>query len=113
MLPTLPTPNRPATNCCVKYLSLAAALMCLSGCTTFTEIKVTDLQGDPISTWVAEGRVKKMNGGYAIKAIERITPPPYPTTNRYPLGRAAMVVGPNITLQEIEKPEWVSEMEVK
>lgn len=87
--------------------------MCLSGCATFTEIKVTDLQGEPISTWIAEGRVKKLNSGYAIKAIERTTPPPYPTNTRYPQGRAAMVVGPNITLQEIEKPEWVSEMEVQ
>ncbi len=112
MLPTLPPPKRPATNLAVKYLSLAA-LLCLSGCATFTEIKVTDLQGDPISTWVAEGPIKKANGGYAIKAIERSTPPPYPTHSRYPNGRAAMVVGPNISLQEIEKPEWVSAMEVR
>ncbi len=113
MLPTLPTLNRPATNRSVKYLSLAAALLCLSGCATFTQITVTDLHGDPISTWLAEGKVRKGGGGYIIKALERTTPPPYPTTNRYPNGRIATVVGPNIVLQEVEKPAWVDEMEIK
>jgi hypothetical protein len=107
----LPIQKQPATFCDVKYLSLLAAFA-LTGCQTFTHISVTDLQGDPISDWIAEGRVKKVPEGYLIKAVERRTPEPYATLNRYPNGRAATVVGPNITLQEIEKPEWIKEMEV-
>jgi hypothetical protein len=112
MYPTLPTTNHPANFRAVKYLSLVAMLF-LSGCETFTHIAVTDLQGEPISDWIAEGRVRKSDNGYLIKAVERRTPPPYPTLNRYPNGRAATVIGPNITLEEIDKPDWLSEMEVK
>lgn len=110
MLPTLPKSNPPASFRAVKYLSLLALLF-LSGCETFTHIAVTDLSGAPISDWVAEGRVKKVEEGYLIKAVERTTPGPYPTRNRYPNGRVATVVGPNIILQEIEKPEWIAELE--
>jgi hypothetical protein len=112
MQQTLPTTHRPASLRPVKYLSLVALLF-LSGCETFTHIAVTDLQGAPISEWIAEGRVKKSQGGYIIKAVERRTPPPYPTLNRYPNGRIATVVGPNIVLQEIDKPDWLSDMEVR
>jgi len=111
MLPALPIQNHPATFRAVKYLSLLATLA-LTGCQTFTHISVTDLQGDPISDWVAEGRVRKVPEGYLIKAVERRTPPPYATENRYPNGRVATVVGPNITLQEIEKPDWIKDLEV-
>ncbi len=112
MLPTLPRIQRPATVRSVKYLSLLA-LTFLGGCHTFTQLSVTDLSGDPISTWVAEGRVRKVPEGYLIKAVERNTPTPYATNNRYPNGRAATVIGPNIILQEIDKPAWLVELDGK
>jgi hypothetical protein len=112
MLPTLPRFKRAATLRPVKYLSLLA-LTFLTGCQTYTHLAVTDLQGQPISDWVAEGRVHKVPEGYLIKAIERKTPAPDAICNRYPNGRAATVVGPNIILQEIEKPEWLSDMEIQ
>jgi hypothetical protein len=112
MLPALPIRKHPATFRAVKYLSLLA-MLALTGCQTFTHISVTDLQGDPISDWIAEGRVRKVEEGYLIKAVERRTPPPFPTLNRYPNGRAATVVGPNITFQEIDKPDWIADLEVR
>jgi hypothetical protein len=110
MLPTLPRSNRPATVRPVKYFLLLAVSF-LAGCQTYTKISVSDLSGAPISDWVAEGKVKKVPEGFIVKAVERNTPPPFPTHNRYPNGRVATVVGPNIILQEIDKPDWLVELD--
>lgn len=112
MLPTLPRFVPPASVRAVKYFLLLAVSF-LAGCQTYTKISVSDLAGAPISDWVAEGKVKKVPEGYIIKAVERDTPPPYPTHNRYPNGRVATVVGPNIILQEIDKPDWLVELDGK
>gem|GEM_PF-1139445 len=77
----------------------------------YTMITVTDARGDLISTWVAEGRVRKMENMYFIKAVERHLPPPEEFSMRYANGRTANVVGPNIVLQEVPKPEWLAELD--
>ena len=79
----------------------------------YTKISVTDPSGDLISEWIAEGPVKKADQGYTIHAVERRTPGPYPTDSQYPNGRMSSVVGPNIVLKDIEKPDWLKKLDEK
>jgi hypothetical protein len=110
-----------ATVCAVKY-ALLLAFLSLAGCETtkqdnelfpkkYTKFTVTDPSGDLISEWIAEGRFKKSDQGYEIRAIERRSGPPYPVTTEFPNGRHSSVVGPNIILQEVEKPEWLKKLD--
>lgn len=102
----------------MKYL-LLLCLPLLAGCETtkhtgeieYTKLTATDLNGDLIAEWIAEGKTTKNQYGYEINAIERRSAPPYPTTNRYPNGRKATVVGPNIILETVEKPAWLHELD--
>ena len=77
----------------------------------YTQLTVTDPRGDVISEWIAEGHVKKFDQGYTIKAVERHTAPPSPTTSQYPNGRISSVVGPNIILEDVEKPDWLKKLD--
>ena len=113
-----------ATVRAVKYLLLLAFAL-LAGCETtrtkdsdadkdgrkYTKLTVTDLTGDIVSEWIAEGRVKKADQGYTIKAVERHTAPPDPTTSHYPNGRISTVAGQNIILEDVEKPEWLKKLD--
>ena len=102
----------------MKYLLLLAFAL-LAGCETplpmnkthYTRLTVTDPSGDPVAEWVAEGRVKKTDQGYDIQAVERKSGPPYPISTHYPNRRAATVVGPNIVLEDIEKPDWLGKLD--
>jgi hypothetical protein len=102
----------------VKYLLLLSVIF-LAGCETtkptgeieYTRLMVTDVNGDFISEWIAEGKTTKGEWGYEINAVERRTAPPHPTTNRYPNGRKATVVGPNIILETVEKPSWLRRLD--
>jgi len=109
----------------VKYLLLLAFAF-LAGCETtrtrknsdadnddrkYTKLTVTDLSGDVVSEWIAEGRVKKSDQGYTIKAVERRTAPPDRTESKYPNGRLSTVVGQNIILEDVEKPEWLKKLD--
>ncbi len=77
----------------------------------YTKVTVTDPRGELISEWIAEGRVKKFDQGYTIKAVERHTAPPSPTTAQYPNGRISSVVGPYIILEDVEKPDWLKRLD--
>ena len=110
-----------ATVRAVKYV-LILAFAFLAGCETtkpdkdsspkkYTKFTVTDPSGDLIAEWIAEGHFKKSDQGYEIHAVERHSAPPYPVTNQYPNGRHATVVGPNIVLETIEKPEWLRKLD--
>ena len=113
-----------ATVRAVKYLLLLAFAL-LTGCETtrtkkdsdandarkYTKLTVTDLSGDVISEWIAEGRVKKADQGYTIKAVERRTAPPDRTESKYPNGRISTVAGQNIILEDVEKPEWLKKLD--
>jgi hypothetical protein len=102
----------------VKYLFLLAFAL-LAGCETtrptdqpkYTMLSVTDAEGDLIAEWVAEGKVKKTEIGYDIHAVERRSGPPHPLKIQYPNGRDTTVVGPNIILKEIDKPEWLRKLD--
>ena len=113
-----------ATVRAVKYLLLLAFAL-LTGCETtrtkkdsdaddarkYTKLTVTDLTGDIVSEWIAEGRVKKADQGYTIKAVERRTAPPDRTESKYPNGRISTVAGQNIILEDVEKPEWLKKLD--
>ncbi len=105
----------------MKY-ALLLAFIFLAGCETtksdkgsvprkYTKFTVTDATGDLISEWIAEGRFKKSEQGYDIRAVERHSAPPYPVSNQYPNGRRVTVVGPNIVLEEVEKPDWLKKLD--
>lgn len=105
----------------MKY-ALLLAFIFLAGCETtkpdkdsgprkYTKFTVTDPTGDMISEWIAEGNFKKSATGYEIRAVERRTAPPDPTTNQYPNGRQASVAGPNIVLQDVAKPAWLKKLD--
>ena len=120
-------PRAAATVHAVKYFLLLAFAL-LASCENtrtrkepdadgdsrkYTKLSVTDPSGDLISEWIAEGSVKKSDQGYTIKAVERRTPGPYPTDSQYPNGRVSTVVGPNIVLEDIEKPDWLKKLDEK
>jgi hypothetical protein len=105
----------------VKYALLLAFLF-LAGCETtksdkdanrgkYTKFTVTDASGDIMSEWIAEGRFKRSDQGYEITAVERHSAPPYPVISQYPNGRHATVVGPNIVLERVEKPDWLKKLD--
>ena len=102
----------------MKYFLLLAFSL-LAGCETYspdgktkyTRLSVTDPSGEPISEWIAEGRVKKTDQGYDIQAVERKSAPPFPVTSHYPNRRPATVVGTHIVLEEIEKPDWLKNLD--
>jgi hypothetical protein len=107
----------------VKYAPLLAIAL-LAGCENtsfrkessqnkYTKITVSDPSGDVISEWIAEGPVKKADQGYTIHAVERRTPGPYATDSQYPNGRTSTVVGPNIVLEDVEKPDWLKKLDQK
>ncbi len=104
--------NRPASFHTVKFLPLLA-LAFLTGCQTYTKLSVTDHQGDRIADWIAEGSVKKVDQGYAIKAVERHSGPPNEVVNKYPNGWRTTVVGPNIVRQSVDKPAWLFDLDAK
>ena len=120
-------PRAAATVHAVKYFLLLAFAL-LAACENtrtrkepdadgdsrkYTKLSVTDPSGDLISEWIAEGSVKKSDQGYTIKAVERRTPGPYPTDSQYPNGRVSTVVGPNIVLEDIKKPDWLKKLDEK
>ena len=102
--------NHPASFRAVKFLPLLAFVF-LTGCQTYTKLTVSDYHGDRVADWIAEGSVKKVEQGYAIKAVERHSGPPNEVVNHYPNGWRTTVVGANIIRQRVDKPEWLAEFD--
>jgi hypothetical protein len=91
----------------MKFLPLLA-LLGLTGCqTTYTRLTVTNFDGERVSDWVAEGYVRRVEQGYAIRAVERSVEGAHPVTRRFPNGWRTTVTGANILQEEIEKPAWL------
>jgi hypothetical protein len=101
---------------------LLAALI-LSSCAThytsnvftrnrlYRKVRVTDLKGNLIADWIAEGGVWRHGKGYRFKAVERKTGGTHPVELRYPQGRKVIVGGPNIVVMPCGKPQWLYEIE--
>ena len=106
-----------------KVLPLFALALIASGCSVFDrssvftrepvyrKVRVTDLQGQLIADWVAEGRVWSYGKAYRFNAVERRTGGPYPVLSKYPQGRKVIVDGPNIVVLPTGKPLWLYEIE--
>ena len=95
----------------MKFLPLLA-LLALTGCqTTYTRLTVTNFDGERVSDWVAEGYVRRVEQGYAIRAVERRVEGAHPVTRRFPNGWRTTVTGANIILEEIEKPAWLEALD--
>ncbi len=92
-------------------LSLLAAALLLTGCQTYTKLRVTNYRGDLVADWVAEGHVSKRGPVYKIKAVERTSPPPYSQTTHYPNGWQTTVAGPNIVRWNCGKPFWLYQLD--
>ena len=104
--------NHPASFRAVKFLPLLAFAF-LTGCQTYTKLTVTDYHGDCVADWIAEGSVRKVEQGYAIKAVERRSSLPNEVVNKYPNGWHTTVVGPNIVRQSVDKPVWLVELDAE
>jgi hypothetical protein len=98
----------------MKFLPLfaLAALVALTGCqTTYRRLTVTNFDGEPVSTFVSEGRIYKREHGYDIRAVERYVDGPHPVSRRFPNAWRTTVVGANVVVEEIDKPDWLVAMD--
>jgi hypothetical protein len=82
-------------------------IFALSGCATrYYKVVTTDVNGKLISSWVAEGRVKRKQGGYHFNAVQRQVEHP-PSIYRYPLGWKVRIAAARTIIYRTEKPEWI------
>jgi hypothetical protein len=96
-----------------RYLWLSLALPFLTGCDTYTQLRVTNPRGELIANWVAHGWAWPVEGGYRITAVERTNGSPYSRTTRYPDGWRTTVVGPYIHKSECARPAWMDQTDDK
>jgi hypothetical protein len=103
-----------------RLLSLVALLCTFQGCAyyysnephkRYSTVRVTDIEGHPISQWIAEGFVARTERGYKFKAVERLSGPPFPQAIHYPMGRQIEIGGPNIVVSRCGKPLWLYRIE--
>ncbi len=96
-------------------------MLLVSGCVTplgrknwrqnYRKVTVTNLRGEPVAEWIAEGNVWRAGEGYRFTAVQRICPPPYVTNVHYPQGRRVQISGPHITVGPCGKPEWLEQID--
>ena len=105
-----------------RILALLVTVLLISGCSPHSErrvvakksyyrVRVTNLRGELVSDWVAEGRPFRTERGYRFRAVERVSAPPYMMTTQYPHGRVTEVTGPNIVVTPASKPYWLFAMD--
>jgi hypothetical protein len=70
-------------------------------------VRVTDVRGQLIAEWIAEGYVAQTEHGYRFRAVERLTGGRYQEEIHYPDGRTIEVGGPNIVVTRTGKPLWL------
>jgi hypothetical protein len=105
-----------------RLLLLSLAVLLLASCASYFErsnapyrkyyrVRVTNVRGEIVADWVAEGRVAKTERGYAFRAVERTSAPPFMTNTRFPHGRKVSIGGANIVVTPADKPYWLFEMD--
>lgn len=105
-----------------RILVLLVAVLLISGCSSTLEkrsgppqyyyrVRVTNLRGELVADWIAEGRVTRTERGYRFRAVERTSAPPYMTATQYPHGRRIEVTGANIVVTPASKPYWLFAMD--
>jgi len=99
----------------LRLLPLLAVLILVTGCQTltsrsskFTKLRVTNHRGELVAEWIAKGAVSSTERGYNIRAVERLSGPPYSTLTKYPDGWRTSVVGPHIWRWRCAKPLWLA-----
>ena len=98
----------------MKFLPLLGLTMlfALTGCqTTYTQLTVTNYDGEPVSEFVAEGPIYKREHGWDIRAVERHVVGPTSVRRRFPNGWRTTVVGANILVEQVGKPVWLEAMD--
>lgn len=104
----------------LRLLLVCAALSTLSGCAFFYGhspfqryhlVRVTDIRGELVAEWVAEGFVARTERGYRFKAVERLSGGRYREEIHYPLGRQIEIGGQNIVVARTGKPLWLYQLE--
>lgn len=87
--------------------------MLFAACQTpYTKFEVTNHRGEMIAEWIAEGLYWRTEDGmYRIKAVQRVSGPPYSQETHYPNGWQTLVSGPHIVHWRCGKPLWLYEMD--
>ena len=91
-----------------RLLLLLAALVLTSGCASrYTKLRVTGHRGELLAEWVARGHIERVERGYRITAVERISGPPFSLLSKYPDGWRTTVTGPHILRWRCGQPYWL------
>lgn len=104
-----------------RLLPLLVLALAFSGCAytnnpftrhrLYRKVHITNLQGELIADWIAEGPVWSHAPGYRFRAVERQSGGPIPVVTHYPNGRDVKVFGPVMVVMPCEKPEWLSQID--
>lgn len=91
-----------------RLIPLLLAALSLTACSTprYYKVVTMDHGGRVHSSWIAEGRVKRVEKGYTFKAVERRTGKPQRELH-YPLGRPVRVSTAHTVIYPVEKPAWL------
>ena len=81
--------------------------------TGYTHLRVTNHRGDTEADWIARGRIRRVDEGFAIKAVAWQGSGPYRSESRYPEGWKTIVSGPHITYWNCDEPLWLFQLENK
>ena len=105
----------------LRSFFLLAVVLLSAGCVTplgrskfpehYRKITITDYHGNLVAEWIAEGNVPQRGEGYAFKAVQRTSAPPFVTTSHFPQGRKVSISGPHITVAPCGKPDWLYELD--
>jgi len=91
-----------------RLILLLLAALPLTACTSprYYKVITMDHGGRLHSSWIAEGRVRRVEKGYTFKAVERRTGNPQRELH-YPLGRPVRVSTAHTVIYAVEKPVWL------
>ena len=77
----------------------------------YSKIVSSDFEGRWIAEFIAEGKVRKVEGGYSFTAVQRRIFRPVPMEFHYPLGRPMTVIATNVIVTPASKPLWLEKLD--
>lgn len=78
---------------------------------TYSKVVSSDFEGRWIAEFIAEGKVRKAEGGYSFTAVQRRIFRPVPLEFHYPLGRPMTVIATNVIVTPASKPLWLEKLD--
>ena len=78
---------------------------------TYSRVVSSDFEGRWIAEFVAEGPVRKTEGGFAFTAVQRRIFKPTTMEFHYPLGRPMKVIATNVIVTPANKPLWLERLD--